>query len=170
LKLRYARPLIPDVVATTSPEQSSLKKFAYQPAVPFSLRCAYVAGMSATEITGEKQRPAHLFKPGVSGNPSGRPKGARSRLSESFIADLHTVWEESGIEALRTCAAEKPNEFCRIVALLMPRDLNLSVSVNPVDFAARFRSAIEMLGNQAPPPRVRRPLPGQRIPEHKNVG
>jgi hypothetical protein len=88
---------------------------------------AYVAAMSETNLTVEKQRPAHLFKPGQSGNPRGRPVGARSRLSSSFIADLHTVWEETGIEALRTCAAEKPNEFCRIVALLMPRDVNLSI-------------------------------------------
>jgi hypothetical protein len=107
--------------------------------------------MSDTDLTAEKQRPAHLFKAGQSGNPSGRPKGARSRLSESFISDLHSVWEETGIQALRTCAAEKPNEFCRIVALLMPRDLNLSIAINPGDFASRFKQACELLGNSEPP-------------------
>lgn len=30
-----------------------------------------------TENTVIKQRPAHLFKPGQSGNPAGKPKGAR---------------------------------------------------------------------------------------------
>jgi hypothetical protein len=125
--------------------------------------------MSETDITAAKQKPAHLFKPGQSGNPAGRPKGARSRLSESFIADVHTVWEECGIEALRTCAAEKPTEFCRIIALLMPNNVNLSISVDPVDFAAKYRTALEMLGNEPPPPRLRRPLPGQpRVIEHKN--
>lgn len=31
----------------------------------------------STENTEVKQRPAHLFQPGQSGNPKGKPKGAR---------------------------------------------------------------------------------------------
>lgn len=124
--------------------------------------------MSNAEVTAPKQRIIGVpFKPGQSGNPAGRPKGARSRLNHSFIADLHTVWEESGIQALRTCAAERPNEFCRIVALLMPRDVSLSVSADPADVATKFRAALELLGNSPPPPRLRRLLPGQpKVIEH----
>jgi hypothetical protein len=118
--------------------------------------------MSETEVTGEKQRPKHLFAPGVSGNPAGRPKGARSKLSEAFIQDLHTVWEQSGIKALQVCAAEKPAEFCRIVASLMPQDINLAVSVDAADFAVKYRTAAAMLGN-AEPQRSRRPLPNQPL-------
>jgi hypothetical protein len=123
-----------------------------------------------TDRDSKRDRGGRFVNGGKAG--PGRPRGARSRLSEAFILDLHTVWEETGIKALRTCAAEKPSEFCRIVALLMPRDLNLSVSVDPVDFAARFRSAIEMLGNNPAPPRLRKSLPGQRpvIVEHNDVG
>lgn len=40
-----------------------------------------------TEPTEKKQR-SNLkpFKPGQSGNPAGRPKGTRNKLSENFVA------------------------------------------------------------------------------------
>jgi hypothetical protein len=96
----------------------------------------------------------------------GRPRGARSKLSEAFIADVHTVWEEAGIEALRACAAEKPSEFCRIIGLLMPRDINLSVGLDAASFARTFQDALALLGNEAPR-QIRKPLPGQpKVIEH----
>jgi hypothetical protein len=120
--------------------------------------------MSTPETTSQKQVSTR-FKPGVSGNPAGRPKGTRHKLNEAFIADMSVVWEERGIEALRTCAMEKPSEFCRIVALLMPRDLNLSVALDPTNFASKLQQASQLLGIELNPPRPpRKPLPGQ--PRH----
>ena len=43
------------------------------------------------ENTGPKQADT-WFKPGQSGNPAGRPKGARSRLQENFLAALAEKW------------------------------------------------------------------------------
>lgn len=120
--------------------------------------------MSETELAGEKQRPAHLFKPGVSGNPAGRPRGSRNRLADSFVADLAAAWNEHGEAALKACALDHPEKFCRIVADLMPRDLNVSVAVDVADFATKFRSALALLGNETPPRQPRRPLPGQPQP------
>ena len=37
----------------------------------------------------QKKRPAHLFKPGQSGNPAGRPKG-----SLSIMGRIKQIWEE----------------------------------------------------------------------------
>ena len=58
------------------------------------------------------------WQPGQSANPAGRPRGSRSRLSESFLSDFHTVWEEEGLEAIRRCARNDPSTFVRIAASL----------------------------------------------------
>jgi hypothetical protein len=104
----------------------------------------------------------------VSGNPAGRPRGARGKLSEDFLADLHAAWNEHGTTALQRCALEEPAQFCRIVANLLPRDLdiNLTATVDVADFATRFRTAVELLGNT--PPRLSKPPP--RTIEAKDVG
>jgi hypothetical protein len=81
-----------------------------------------------TEITKLQQRPAHLWKPGTSGNPAGRPKGSRNKLSEDFIADLHESWQTHGKMAIERCVAEKPDIYLKIVAGLLPKDVNLKVS------------------------------------------
>ena len=36
---------------------------------------------------------------GQSGNPAGRPIGARGRFSQQFIADLTNAWEQYGADA-----------------------------------------------------------------------
>jgi hypothetical protein len=45
----------------------------------------------------------------------------------------------------------------RVVASLMPKDVNLNVALDPGEFAERFRSAQAMLGNDEPL-RLRRSL------------
>src|SRR5262245_44223102 len=81
-----------------------------------------------TELTMVQQRPAHLWGPGQSGNPAGRPKGSRNRLSEDFIADLHESWQTHGKTAIERCVAERPDMYLKIVAGLLPKDVNLKVS------------------------------------------
>ncbi len=80
--------------------------------------------MSA-ETTAKKQR-GRPFPPGVSGNPSGRPKGSRNELGEDFIGDLHEHWQEHGPEALDACLEQSPAAYCKMVASLLPKDVNLS--------------------------------------------
>jgi hypothetical protein len=90
------------------------------------------------------------WQAGESGNPSGRPRGSRSKLSESFLSDFHTVWEEEGLEAIRRCARNDPSTFVRIAASLLPHDINLNVGINAESFVANFRQAVALLGNEIP--------------------
>jgi Family of unknown function (DUF5681) len=76
----------------------------------------------SSDVTGPKQKP-QLFRPGTSGNPSGRPRGARSKLGEAFLEDLRDAWETHGVAALTKCATEKPEKFCSITASLLPKEV-----------------------------------------------
>jgi hypothetical protein len=52
--------------------------------------------------------------------------------------------------ALAAMAVNDPSNFVRVVASLMPRQIDLSVGVDAAQFVTTFRHAIELLGNEAP--------------------
>jgi hypothetical protein len=78
----------------------------------------------------QKPRPSGLipFQPGQSGNPAGRAKGSRNKLGEAFIADLYANWQQHGIETIETVRAEKPDQYLKVVASILPKELNVRVS------------------------------------------
>jgi hypothetical protein len=105
--------------------------------------------MSETQII-EREEATGRFLKGTKPGP-GRPVGSRSKLGEAFLEDLRDAWLEHGATALARCAVEEPGQFCRIVAGLLPKDINLNVAVNPADFAMKFRHALELLhGDDVP--------------------
>jgi hypothetical protein len=80
----------------------------------------------ATENTGAKQLDPFKWAKGQSGNPKGRPKGARNKLTEDFFADMLSAWETHGAAAFTVMASEEPSKFVQCVASLMPKQLEVS--------------------------------------------
>jgi hypothetical protein len=68
------------------------------------------------------------WKPGQSGNPKGRPQGSRNKLSEEFFRDLCDAWQAFGKPALTTAAFLHPLDFVRVVANLMPKEMQATVT------------------------------------------
>jgi len=75
----------------------------------------------------------HKFKPGQSGNPAGRPKSARSKLTESFIKALADNFEENGVAAIELLRTESPKDYLLAVGKLVPKefDIDLTATVIP---------------------------------------
>lgn len=65
------------------------------------------------------------FKPGQSGNINGRPLGARQRLSTMLIETLEKDFREHGADAIIKMRTEKPVDYVRTVATLVPKAFDL---------------------------------------------
>jgi hypothetical protein len=113
--------------------------------------------MSEPLTPSERDQRTGRFLTGNSGN-GGRKPGSRSKLGEAFVEDLRNVWNERGIEALHRCVDNEPAQFLRVIASLMPRDVNLNLEISATEFAGRFATAMTLLGNTDAVPLPRPPL------------
>ena len=92
-------------------------------------------------------RADHLtrFKPG---NP-GKPKGARHKLQEDFLKDVLSAWERNGAVAIEQMIADKPGDFVKMVAGLMPKEATLNINdhseMSDDELAERVRSLAAQL-------------------------
>src|SRR5262249_48240399 len=86
------------------------------------------AADSDSTVREHRQRGLIPWKPGQSGNPAGRPKGSRNKLSEEFFQDLCDAWQAFGKPALETMAMLYPVEFVRLVASLIPKEPEATIT------------------------------------------
>jgi hypothetical protein len=97
--------------------------------------------------TGGQQ--ATQFKPGQSGNPAGRPPGTRNKLQEDFLKDVQAAWETAGPQAITDMIADKPGDFVKMVASLMPKEATLNIhdhsEMTDAELAERVRSLAAQL-------------------------
>jgi hypothetical protein len=64
----------------------------------------------------------------------GRPRGSKNRLARRVLEDLLAIWDEPisegksttrGQAALRIMSRERPNEFAKLYAGILPRELTI---------------------------------------------
>jgi hypothetical protein len=82
-----------------------------------------VADTDDTERDQSRTRGLIPFKPGQSGNPKGRPKNARSVVSNKFLNSVMEDYEEFGPAALQKAREDDPMGYIRMVASLLPKEI-----------------------------------------------
>jgi hypothetical protein len=84
------------------------------------------------------RRPNGTWLPGHS---PGRTRGARNRLAEAVFKDALSHWDEieqtsgkrKGQVALELCFRERPTEYCRLMASLLPKEFSTSAAELDLD-------------------------------------
>lgn len=95
-----------------------------------------------TEKTERKHSGLVPFKPGQSGNPAGRPKGARSKLGEAFLKELLADWEQHGAKAIIDMREDKPADYVKVVASILPKELS-GVDGEPIALTEIRRTIVD---------------------------
>jgi len=100
-----------------------------------------------SDNTEKKLRNLTPFKPGQSGNPKGRPKGARNRLGTQFLEALEADFNQFGPQAIALVRKGKPDIYIRVVAGLLPKEANINVEANEA-FVELWRRISDGLGDE----------------------
>ena len=66
--------------------------------------------------------PNNLWQPGQSGNPAGRLRGSRNKLTEEVICALLRDFRQHGQKAVARVRQTQPAAYLKILALLIPRE------------------------------------------------
>ena len=101
----------------------------------------------AADKTARKQPIGRPFPPGQSGNPKGRPKGARNRLGTQFLEALEADFNQFGTQAIALVREKKPEVYMRVVADLLPKEANINVEAGEA-FVNLWRRISEGLGDE----------------------
>jgi len=97
--------------------------------------------------TEKKHRNLVPFKPGQSGNPKGRPKGARNRLGAQFLEALEDDFNKHGAQAIEQVRQKKPEVYIWVVADLLPKEANINVEAGEA-FVELWKKISEGLGDE----------------------
>ena len=107
---------------------------------------AKTRGKSVTAGTEKKLRNLKPFKKGQSGNPKGRPKGARNRLGTQFLEALEADFNKHGAEAIEQVRQKKPEVYIKVVADLLPKEANINVEAGEA-FVQLWKKISDGLGD-----------------------
>lgn len=85
-----------------------------------------MSGEDTPELSPRERSNANLappWKPGQSGNPAGRPKGSRSKLSEDFFKALADDFGKHGVKVIEDMRAESPKDYAKMIASLQSKEV-----------------------------------------------
>ena len=103
---------------------------------------------ASPDDTGGKQAVLR-FKPGQSGNPAGRPRGARSKLGEDFLKAIQEDFAAHGVEAIQRVRTERPDVYLKVVASILPRESKLTIDDKKRDATDWTRAELVAFLNSA---------------------
>src|SRR6516165_7137368 len=66
--------------------------------------------------------PANRWLPGQSGNPAGRLRGSRNKLSEAVICALLRDFSKHGEKAIAKVRRDQPGVYLKVIHTLLPRE------------------------------------------------
>lgn len=95
------------------------------------------------------------WKKGQSGNPAGRPKGSRHRLTEGFLMELCLDFDKHGKDAIRRVREERPSDYIKAIVQLVPKEHKISIleevkSMSDDELIDKLRALDEQLGRLNP--------------------
>ena len=79
----------------------------------------------------------------------GRSKGSRNKLGEDFIKALHDDFEQHGIDAIAQVRQERPQDYIKVIAGLLPKEIRLTDERELTDeeLNKRIRDLASVLGD-----------------------
>lgn len=110
--------------------------------------------MSDSQQQPAKQK-SQLFKAGQSGNPGGRPKGARNKLQGDFMNRLAEDFSRFGIYAIARARHMDPLGYVKVCASLMPKELEIKAPLDDLSdeqlaaAALTIRTILNAQGNRS---------------------
>ena len=85
------------------------------------------------------------WEKGKSGNPKGKAIGRRDSITNAFLKDLDEEWRENGRQALKDAREQQPALFVKVVASLLPRDVQISAADSFLEALKEINAARQQL-------------------------